>query len=753
MVRKSTDRLYFVPVFAGTLCLSAFLLFFMQPMFSKMILPLLGGAPAVWNTAMVFFQAMLLAGYGYAHIISRLPVRTQAAAHILLLVIFSSFLPVAVPAGWADPPETNNPALWQLMMMAVAVGGPFFVLSGTAPMIQNWFSRTGHADAHNPYFLYAASNLGSMTALFAYPFVVEPLLALKQQSLSWAGGYAVLIAFIVLCAALSGRGPERKPKASSNAANDDAPTPGRILLWLILSFVPSSLMLGVTSFISTDLASVPLLWIIPLALYVGTFIIAFARIQPVSLKTVFLAQTALLAFIILLQISLFDLEYLRFSGLHPKLVLMAVHLSLFFLTALACHMQLAQVRPSATHLTKFYLIMSTGGVLGGIFNALIAPWIFNLPLEYPLVLGMAVFFRFMDDPSQSWTALRKKMNLDRLVLFLAWPLTAAFVSLLVLTLNAGPVGVAGAVFIAAILFLAWRKRWIFALTITALLLFYPAYSLRTGGKTLYLDRNFFGVMRVLEDESIRAFIHGTTMHGAQPVAEPFKLVPITYYYTLNPVGNIFGVMDSRPFPQNIAVLGLGIAGIVCYTKPGRHYDFYEIDPDVARIAEDTNLFTYLSDCGSPYDIIIGDARLKISKAPDQSYDLIVMDAFSSDNIPIHLITLEAFQLYLKKLKPGGLIAVNISNQYLDLEPVVAAAARELGMQALFKRRRGGMIEGTEIPYAGSIFAILAPPGSSLGPFANFSNWENEVVPSPRAWKDDYSNLVGAIRAALPDAHE
>ncbi|MBI4030681.1 MAG: spermidine synthase, partial [Proteobacteria bacterium] len=388
----------YIPVFSATLLLSAFLLFGIQPLFGKMILPMLGGAPAVWNTAMVFFQAMLLAGYAYAHLTTRLMgVRAQAVLHILVLLSCAVFLPVSIPLGWRDPPAVSNPAFWQIGMMTVAIGGPFFVLAGTAPMLQRWFSLSPHPDSHNPYFLYAASNLGSMLALLLYPFVVEPLLKLKIQSIGWSVGYGFLILLTAACAFLPRQAENKKETAKSAPANDNALTPARIGLWLLLTFIPSSLMLGVTTYITTDLASVPLLWILPLALYVGTFIIAFARAQPVTLKKVLEWQSTFLLLVITSWIIGWQFN---------KALVVVVHLVLFFLTALFCHMQLAAARPDARNLTAFYLIMSLGGVLGGIFNALIAPQIFTLPIEYALILALSGFLRYQTDKMQSFAALK-----------------------------------------------------------------------------------------------------------------------------------------------------------------------------------------------------------------------------------------------------------------------------------------------------------------------------------------------------------
>jgi hypothetical protein len=745
---SSSQRL-FVPVYSVTLLLSSFLLFLIQPLFGKMILPLLGGSPAIWNTAMVFFQAMLLAGYAYAHLLTRLPMKTQAVLHLILLLVCSVVLPIAVPEGW-EPPVTNDPTWWQLMMMTVAVGGPFFVLAASAPMLQHWFSRTGHPDSENPYFLYAASNFGSMSALIAYPFLIEPLMTLHHQSLMWSLGYGALMFMIVMTAWISRHtaGAARHSQPEAAPANDNSITPMRIVQWLLLAFVPSSLMLGITSYMTTDLASVPLLWIVPLALYVSTFIIAFARVSPVRLNTVLLMQ----GFLFCLTIALFS------SGLVVnKIFLILLHLTLFFTTALFCHMQLAILRPEARHLTVFYLIMSTGGVLGGIFNALIAPQIFIVPYEYAIVLGLAAFLRYQTDPRKSWIQLRhtlktwiKTPSLNTFISSGLFPVMLIAIAVVLLYTRALPLQIGGAAAIFMYLLLLSRHRWIFALTAATILMLHPGFVWKfQDSETIAIERNFFGVLRVARshEDQIMYFIHGTTLHGSQPLPEEYRLTPISYYYKTSGAGDLFSVLDSRPEPQHIAVLGLGIGSIICYSRPDRHFTFFEIDPDVVKIAENRDYFTYLSDCGSPYDVVLGDARLKMAKQPDNEYDMIFLDTFSSDNIPIHIITREAISLYIKKLKPNGLIFINISNRYLDLEPVVAAITDDLGLYALFKRPAPGYIPGTNIRYTGAYYALVAPDWKTLEPFEKFDKWFAIKDPKAKPWSDDYSNLVSAIQYA------
>lgn len=743
-------RLY-VPVYTATLLLSAFLLFGVQPLFGKMVLPMLGGSPAVWNTAMVFFQAMLLAGYAYAHATSRLlPPRIQAALHIVLLLVFTLALPLAIPAGWSEPPATSDPGYWQIAMMTVAVGGPFFVLAATAPMLQRWFAATGHPEAQNPYFLYSASNLGSMMALLLYPLVFEPLMTVGQQSAGWGGGYILLIALTLACGLLTSN--RRVDEAAQKPANDNPLTPRLIGLWLLLSFAPSSLMLGVTTTITTDLGSAPLLWIVPLILYVGTFIIAFARVRVIKTGTIMLLQGIVMA----AAVGFFTVTNAVYT-----LLFIPLHLLLFFVTALACHMQLAQLRPGARHLTAFYLIMAAGGVLGGIFNALLAPRLFHMPAEYPIVLGLAGFLRYLTVPAPSWEAatdkFRKMMRADKGSVFavMAAAPVCAILAGIAPMLHRMPAGFslmpAYAIF-ACLAMIFWRRR-AFALTAAALLALHPGFSRGTSAEHIVLThRNFFGIERVMETKYTRNLLHGTTVHGTQAQNPEYKMTPLSYYGERGPAGDIFSLLDARPQPQRVAALGLGVGSISCYAWPGRDFDFYEIDPDVAAIAENKAYFTYLSDCGSPYKIIFGDARLKIAKAPDHSYDLIFLDVFSSDNIPVHVMTREAFDIYRRKLKPGGMIAINISNRYLKLRPEVAAIARDLGMDSMFRMSHSKLIGRTGLFYDPAFYGVLAENPETLNPLLG-RGWRRVDLPdSKRAWTDDYSNLVGALNISFPRFH-
>ncbi len=732
----------YVPVYTAALTLSAFLLFVVQPLYGKMVLPLLGGSPAVWNTAMLFFQIALLAGYAYAHVGARLlDPRAQAVLHIALFFVFAVLLPPAIPDGWLFDPDRDHPALWQLGVMALTIGGPFFVLSGTAPMLQKWFSHTPHPEAHDPYFLYAASNLGSMSALLAYPVVIEPLMALHTQALAWTGGYGGLVVLIGLCAILFW-GPRTRTVGGRDAPTQARPaetiTWSRRGLWMLLAFVPSSLMLGVTFHVTTDIAAVPLMWVIPLALYLGTFILAFARKQRVSYKYALYMQTFGLALVIIWSMS--------HAGLMVYFLFFA-HLLLFFATALICHMDLARQRPSAHHLTEFFLFVSIGGALGGLFNALLAPVLFPAPFEYPLIIGLAVTLRFINEPGSGlrarWGSL-SNTGLRATVVLLAAVAVAAGIS--VATDTPRPAHFVAVSLAAAALLLLQRRRWSYAIAASMALLYSTPLVYGLTDSSLLMERNFFGVVRVLDRpvSGKRVLMHGTTVHGVQPLAEAYKTVPLSYFHPNGPIGAVFAHLDDRDGPQAIAVLGLGAGTVACYAKMGRHFDFYEIDPDMIRIAQDPALFTYLSGCDSEYNIIAGDGRITLARAPEQHYDLVFVDAFSSDSVPMHLITAEAFELYRSKLKPGGLIAVNLSNRYLDLRPEVAAIARTLGLSVSHKQDGGGTHPGTDLVYVASRFAVLSSNPEIMAAF-DADGWTRaESDPALRPWSDDYANILRAF---------
>lgn len=734
-----------LPIFAATLFTSAFLIFAVQPMASKMLLPMLGGSPSVWNTAMVFFQAMLLAGYAYAHLIARfIPLKIQAVLHISLLLLFTLVLPLSLPAT-IQPPEQGGQAGWQLGIMLASIGGPFFVLAASAPLFQHWFSASGHPDAENPYHLYAVSNIGSMLSLLSYPVLIEPFLGLHEQTLVWAGGYGLLILLTALCAWLVRGGTKPLPPLATG--EDRLPlTWMQRLVWIVLSFIPSSLMLGVTTIITTDLASAPFLWILPLTIYLITFIIAFSKKPLISLGVARELSTYIIALVILaLMVSGF------IAMITPMIV---IQLVAFFLCAQLCHSELARARPTPSHLTEYFLLISLGGVLGGIFNALIAPNIFLVPMEYSVALAMVGFVVWIGSVSVpyisgAFNAIGDK-NRDKKILGVNLLTIAIGLGICIATymVEGSSYKLFGAVVIFVFLMMMAQNRFVFAVTACAALLMFQPGMWSNSKKLLDLDRNYFGVLKVFAYKDAHYFYHGTTLHGAQYQRDDWRYQPVTYYSPGGPASDVFDEFTKHGVNQNIGAIGLGVGSIACYKAPGRHIDFYEIDPDVVRVAEDPKYFTYLSGCGTDYDVILGDGRLKIAESPDGGYGMLFLDAFSSDNIPVHVMTKEAFETYVEKLAPGGFMTMNISNRYFDLRPELTAIARDLGLTVYFKMHAPVTVRGEVSQlYNASIFAVIARDPVTLARFVEDKGWrpyENNIP--ERAWTDDYANILRSLRS-------
>ncbi|HEY1188329.1 MAG TPA: fused MFS/spermidine synthase, partial [Gemmata sp.] len=678
-------------LYATTLFVGAALLFLVQPLVGKLLLPLVGGTPGVWNTCMVFFQIVLLVGYLYAHrSTGKLGVRRQALFHLLLLAAMAISFKIAIAATGAPVavvpsmlPDDQDSALLMVaqlgLTVGLAVGLPFLVLSTTSPLLQRWFASTGHPAARDPYFLYAASNAGSLLGLLAYPLLIEPRLALKHQQWVFAGGVMGYVGLVVACSFTvlrsRTRGAEnraREPDAQP-AAPPAALSARRVARWVLLAALPSSLLLGVTTHVSTDLAPVPLLWVVPLALYLMSFILVFARWPDGVHRVVGRVTPMLLLFVVLTLLT---------NAAEPLAVVGLLHMLAFFGVCLVCHGELAKDRPPAEHLTAFYFWMSLGGVLGGLFNALIAPIVFASVgmVEYPLalVLAAAVRPRGGDAEAQLKGA---DFGLVLALLGLSVGLVLAvqhFVKLpaepdapdaLVTRLLRGGLmfGVPGAAAFALV-----RKPARYALALGAILL---AGAFDTGhfGETLHKERNFFGVIRVTRDGQFIKLIHGTTLHGQQRADEPGPPRPMTYYHRRGPVGQLFDSLPPKP-GRKVGVVGLGTGAVASYARPGEEWTFYEIDPAVVRVARDTSYFRFLSECQGSCGVVLGDARRHLTKAPDGTYDIIILDGFCSDAIPVHLLTREAIALYVSKLAPGGIIAMHVSNNHLDLPPLIRRLA-------------------------------------------------------------------------------
>ncbi len=726
-------------LFAFTMFLSAVLLFSVEPMVAKMTLPLVGGSPAVWGTCMVFFQAALLGGYAYAHATtSWLGVRRQAILHAGLILLPLFVLPIGITLDAARSlPPADNPSGWLLGLLLAKVGLPFFAVSTSAPLLQRWFASTTHPAAADPYFLYGASNLGSLLALLAYPAVLEPSLRLAQQSGAWATGYGLLVVLTTACAVVVWRGQAAANSFSNGSEVTDGRHPLEVrqwLRWMALAFIPSSLMLGVTTYLTTDIAAIPLLWVIPLALYLLTFILCFARRPPLRhlwMLRAFPMAAVLLAFC--LSIS---------SAMHP--IFIPIHLIAFFLAAMVCHGELVRHRPSREHLTAFYLAMSCGGALGGIFNALVAPVVFDQVAEYPLTILLACLAlpKARTDLDGAWHRVLDGA-LPATLGTLAWGLIA-----LLRARAESPSddpGVKIVIGLAVFACYPFKDRPLrFAAGLGAVLLAGGAFT-SNFGHVLYQHRNYFGVLRVtyVASGNYHRLIHGQTMHGQQSLDADRRRAPLTYYHRTGPIGDVFGALRDRIAGSSVAIVGLGAGSLACYAQPGQRWTFYEIDPDVVRVARDSRLFTFLADSrASSTDLILGDARLQLRAAPQRAYKFIVLDAFSSDAIPTHLLTREALQIYLDKLAEGGMIAFHISNNFIDLVSVLGALATDLKLTCLVRRDLSLSAEDIRSGKSTSMWGVMAESKADLGSLADDPRWESPPFrPHELVWTDDFSNVT------------
>jgi hypothetical protein len=707
--------------------LSAFLLFLIQPMFAKMALPLLGGSPAVWNIAMVFFQGMLLLGYLYAHLSRRwLDGPKQRILHLAVLAIPIISLPIGLAEGWT-PDVSNLAGLWLIAMMTASIGLPFFAISTTAPVLQAWFSDSDHPDAHNPYFLFAASNLGSILALFSYPFVIEPWLKMTEQSFLWTVLYIVLLIVIACCAWMVWRLPKREevPSAKQGEAVDWKMR----LKWLAIAFVPSALLLAVTQEVSTDVAAVPLLWTIPLALYLLTFAIAFAR-RPLIPHMV--VRVVLPVVIIAMCLGLFW-RLPAFTHAIP------IFFGGFFVIALYFHGELNRARPPASALTDFYLFMSLGGVLGGAFTALLAPLIFDRILEFPILLVAAAFAH------HNW--LKRDCKISWLDLCLVALVIAAIFGPYIFdaTKRIGE-GYLTFQLLAVALLAASLRRFAFGVaTAATVILLLNVQTEQTD--IIHRDRSYFGVLTVeyVKNRKLNKLVHGTTMHGAQSVLPARYRTLTTYYHPKSPIIQVLRAYgDEKGWPHRAGIAGMGVGTMTCAIKPGQDWTIYEIDPRVVALAKDTRFFHYLDECFKDGRIVLGDARLSITAEKDKSFDLLILDAFSSDAIPVHMLTKEAMETYFEKLDKDGLLAVHISNWNFDLKPVLATAAKELGLTAAFHPHRSFRNRGEHLEQT-SEWVVVGRSQVQLEKLASQGRWILlRARPSDKLWTDDYSSMARII---------
>jgi hypothetical protein len=670
-----------------------------------MIAPLLGGAPAVWIVCSLCFQTLLLAGYAYAHVVgTRLPLRTQVVIQLTLIAVVFLVMPISVDEEMVQR-LAANPTLGLLLLLLQTIGLPFFVLSTSSPLLQRWFAELGERD---PYHLYAASNAGSMFALLGYPLVVEPLLSVKAQSRALHSGYVLYAVLVVICALEAVRRRPLSAPAASRVETTPAPSQVRVtestlppmispsavdrwrerLAWIGLSFAPSSLLLGATEYITTDIASVPLLWVLPLALYLISFIVAFAKRQIVRPAHVSRAMAVSAALVAALTLA-------RITG--PPWLVVGAHALLLFTASVVCHRGLAERRPHVSRLTEFYLLLSIGGVLGGVFNGLIAPTLFDDLVEYPIAIGLVCLGR-----ATGRKALRSR------IADVAY--AASVVGLLLAGMSDGG----------------------------------------SLGTTVWAHRGFFGVLKVMRDRENRflLLVSGRAMHGKQSLDPAEAHVPLAYYHPTGPAGQVLGPLDPRVLPcaahlpaRRIGVIGLGVGSVAAYARPGDEWTFFELDPAVVEVARRQFSYLKVAEKCAAVRIEIGDARLRLRQGPQARFDVLVLDAFSSDAVPIHLVTREAIAVYRRALSPGGVLLGHVSNDHVRLSPVFGALARDAHLVAL-ERADHPSAEEKALGKDPSEWVLLMD-GAEEHPLGG---WQPLTAPpSQSVWTDDYANVLGALR--------
>ncbi len=735
MTEQSSKRHSLILLFAGTLFISACLMFVLQPLFGKLLLPLLGGSPAVWNTCMVFYQSLLFLGYFYAHFLSqKFDSHRQVQIHAVVLAISLIALPVALPEN-SIPPTESNPTFWLMGILFIAIGLPFFVVSTTSPLIQKWFSRVGHHTSEDPYYLYGASNAGSMLALLSYPFLIEPNIGLLAQQDIWSIAYAVLCICVIGCAIVLWRSHLQLPPNSGQTDSvEDIPLQTK-LYWLALAFVPSSLLLGLTNFISTDIASAPLLWIIPLSLYLLSFILVFSKwadkIHPVMVA---LQPVILLPFIAYAFVD---------PAALPFWLNLVLHLIAFFLAIMVCHGELAKHRPHTEHLTAYYLIMSFAGMLGGMFNTFVAPFIFNAVYEYPIMIIAALL-------------LRPGLRSQKISLQLAFPGILLVIGLAIYLFNEQLsktliYSTTNALILLAGVAYAFRHRPVSLAALTAVILIFTLSIQNLMSNIIFQERSFFGVFSVRESvlmdennrpEVYRELYHGTTKHGAQRLPAHLQTTPLTYYSKPGPMGQLFKTFDEQSQNWEIGTVGLGAGALSCYAKAGQKWTQYEIDPLVIKIAKNPKFFTYLKLCDKNARFVVGDARLSLKNEADNKFDLLIMDAFSSDSVPTHLLTQEALQLYFAKLKPNGILAFHITNRHLTLKKVIADHVQQLKFSALIQEFKA---ESPKPLVVDTDWVVMAKKPEVLEPLrlSRLGNWQKlPLYFDMKPWTDDFTNIIG-----------
>lgn len=781
-------------LYALALTVSATLLFLMEPMIAKMLLPLMGGSPAVWNTCMVFFQLTLLLGYLYAHFVStRLNEKQQMIVHTVVLLMPLFFLPTSV-AGRGAPSPDQDPVIWLLFALALVVGFPFFAVSTSSPLLQSWFAKLNLKSSTDPYFLFTASNFGSLLGLVSYPFLIEPRWTLSEQSRYWMFAYVFLLLLTGLCGFLRMKaaatapqsadesppvqpvpidGEDQEPRMGSAVDPEKAPEEGdavaepvtsrRRWQWIMYTALPSSYVLGLTTYVTVEMAALPLFWVIPLATYLLTIMLAFARLPQIVYRVLgWCLPWLIIANFLLVSISTIG------RGVHDVLMGLPLQIITLFVVSLVFHGKVAADRPGTQHLTEYYLLFSVGGMLGSVFNALVAPLIFNAPIEYPLMIGL-VFVLAVTNPlrKRSWPT-------DRY--FPAWvlPLVIAVMSYVLFSDPSRDFWL-GVQKIPQVMFFdqGWRL-----LTPILIALFFAKskIELRASLLALFLiativgshdpsvmhrNRSFFGVLsvRVLHSVNVVDLLHDTILHGQQSLDPAFRHEPYSYYTGEGTIGLLLTKLFGKPDKPGVepidgsslppyAVVGLGTGTCVAYAHKGQRVDLFEINPRVVRIASDPFYFTYLYSAykrGVKMNFLLGDARMKMKEVPDNGYELIILDAFSGDAPPLHLMTREALQQYLQKLAPGGIIAYHCSSKYYDMISAVWNLATDAHLHALSCY---GDYPDQKSHKAGSLWVFVSEDKSKLEKVKQKPLWlwtPVDTKPNERVWTDDYCNPTAFLK--------
>jgi len=726
----SQRRLVVPVVFTLTIFLSASLLFFVQPLFAKLVLPKIGGAPGVWTTAMLFFQMVLLAGYVYAHVLTRcVSARLQLPIHLVFWGLALWFLPLSVSADWTYDASVST--AWQtLLLFAVGVGVPFGMLSANAPLLQAWYARSGGPSADDPYFLYGASNFGSLLALVAFPFIAGPVFGIQQIGWGWAAGFVAFGGFLAVSGVLSFGGDVLGGASVSLDADrvSGEISTAKVAKWLFLAFVPSSLMLSITTKVSSDLGSFPLVWVVPLALYILSFVVTFSKKQVLPKRTTRNLAIASLATLAILMSN--------WVGSHLSWIGAILYAPALFFIAVQAHRTLYDSRPSTHNLTVFYITMSVGGALGGLFNSILAPVIFNDIYEgqVSVVLGAIMLMSVAQRPNSRSVANGILVAAIVLVPFLlvagvfdqTMPMSAAMALMLVfaislIALSKSPVAI-----------------------VSAITVFLGTEYFSNNGEFQFKDRSFFGAHKVFEADGIRVYGNGTTVHGYQFVDEPgVRPTPLSYYYPQSPMAQILTSPRGRQ-AESVGIVGLGVGSLACYAQPGQDWQFYEIDAMVDRVARDTSMFRFMSECAPGSRTHLGDARIVLEQQ-DFSFDILVLDAYSSDAIPLHLVTQEAVELYLERLRSDGILVFHISNRYFDLSQPLARIAGRLGLSAAIQADFAAPGESLPKGARPSIVLTMTPDSARMQELLGDTRWQPIVSDGGKVWTDDNADPLSAIR--------